>query len=44
MPKGEDLLQKIQDLQTEVDNLKPKMVHQVIFCYTESCLFTNVLT
>lgn len=31
MPKDDDLLQKIQDLQTEVDNLKLKVVHQVIF-------------
>ncbi|KAG7324196.1 hypothetical protein KOW79_012212 [Hemibagrus wyckioides] len=28
MPKDDDLLQKIQDLQTEVDNLKLKVVHQ----------------
>lgn len=35
MPKGEDLLQKIQDLQTEIDSLKPKVVYQVIFWHTE---------
>ncbi|XP_058263379.1 coiled-coil domain-containing protein 146 isoform X4 [Hemibagrus wyckioides] len=29
MPKDDDLLQKIQDLQTEVDNLKLKVVHQM---------------
>ncbi|KAB5565993.1 hypothetical protein PHYPO_G00247950 [Pangasianodon hypophthalmus] len=28
MPKDDDLLQKIHDLQTEVDNLKLKVVHQ----------------
>lgn len=36
MPKDDDLLQKIQDLQTEVDNLKLKLVHQVIFWHTDS--------
>lgn len=30
MPKDDDMLQKIQDLQTEVDNLRLKVVHQVI--------------
>lgn len=36
MPKDDDLLEKIQDLQTEVDNLKLKVVQEVIFWHTES--------
>lgn len=39
MPKDDDLLQKIQDLQTEVDNLKLKVVHQVIFWYAEFTVY-----
>lgn len=31
MPKNDDLLKNIKDLQTEVDNLKLKVVHQVFF-------------
>lgn len=36
MPEDEGLLLKIKDLQTEVYNMKPKVVHQVIFQHTES--------